>query len=324
MKNFFLLILCITSLLACSDAQVQSSIIVEQHVIDLSQYPIAKRLYESDGKTFKEEYTYFEHIEIIKIIYLSDGLKVSGWIAKPKGKDVHPAIIWNRGGNQEFGALDIIAKPALFLGKLASEGYYVIASNYRGNVGGEGKEEFGGADVNDVLRLIDIIDEAPEADNNKIGMWGWSRGGMMTYISLTKTDRIKAAVVGGAVSDKIAGLKDRPEFERLFEELIPNYTENREAELIKRSAIYWVDKFPTDVPILMLHGTSDWRVKPAQSLRLALEFDKHRIPYRLIMYEGGDHGISEFRSETHAETVDWFHRFLKDGEELPDMEYHGR
>ncbi|MEZ4800180.1 MAG: prolyl oligopeptidase family serine peptidase [Flavobacteriales bacterium] len=68
-------------------------------------------------------------------------------------------------------------------------------------------------------------------------------------------------------------------------ELIPNYFENKEAELAKRSAIKWADKFSKDVPILMLHGNSDWRVKPEQSLKLALEFEKHRIPFRLVMFE---------------------------------------
>jgi dipeptidyl aminopeptidase/acylaminoacyl peptidase len=305
-------------------SQKTISKIISENKINISEYPIANRIYEADGKTLKSDYSYLENIELIRIKYSSDGLAVDGWIAKPRGNDMHPAIIWNRGGNQEFGALDKMYKPLFFLGKLASEGYYVIASNYRGNCGGEGKEEFGGADVNDVINLIDVIDAAPEADGDRIGMHGWSRGGMMTYQALIRTNRIKAVVVGGAVTDHIAGLQDRPGFEDLFIELIPDFEANREKELTKRSAVYWVDQFPKNVPILVMHGGSDWRVKPEQSLRMALEFDKYRIPYRLIIYEGADHGISEFRSETHQETTDWFNRFLRDGEAMPDMEFHGK
>jgi dipeptidyl aminopeptidase/acylaminoacyl peptidase len=74
----------------------------------------------------------------------------------------------------------------------------------------------------------------------------------------------------------------------------------------------------------MLHGNSDWRVKPEQSLNLALEFEKNRIPYRLIMFEGGDHGISEHKDEVNEQVLNWFDKYLKNDEQLPNMEYHGR
>ena len=186
-------------------------------------------------------------------------------------------------------------------------------------------EEFGGKDVNDILHLTEVIKELPEADTTRVGMYGWSRGGMMTYIALTKTKKIKAAVVGGAVSDNFSSIKDRPKMEtNVLSELIPNYAENKDVELKKRSAIKWVDKFSKDVPILMLHGNSDWRVKPEQSLKLALEFEKNRIPYRLIMFEGGDHGISEHRNEVDEQVINWFNKYLKNNEKLPNMEYHRR
>jgi len=154
-------------------------------------------------------------------------------------------------------------------------------------------------------------------------MYGWSRGGMMTYIALTQTDKIKAAIVGGAMSDMT--VIDRPEMEtNVYAELMPNYYENKEAELKKRSAIHFVDKFPKDVPFLLLHGSSDWRVKSTNSLYLALEFEKHRIPYRLKIFEGGDHGISEHRKEVDTEVINWLDRFLKNEEKLPNMEFHGR
>ena len=73
-----------------------------------------------------------------------------------------------------------------------------------------------------------------------------------------------------------------------------------------------------------MHGASDWRVKPENSLRMAMEFEKFRVPYRLIMFEGGDHGISEHEKEVDAQVLAWFDRFVKNGEALPDMEYHGR
>jgi dipeptidyl aminopeptidase/acylaminoacyl peptidase len=76
-----------------------------------------------------------------------------------------------------------------------------VASQYRGNAGGEGKEEFGGRDVDDVLNLIKLLISLPQADAKRIGMYGWSRGGMMTYQALARSDQVAAAIVGAGVTD---------------------------------------------------------------------------------------------------------------------------
>ncbi len=307
-------------------AQEKKLLLRKELISDLSETPIYPKLTDSVNgkKEWKENFKYLDSIEIYGITYLSDGLKINGFMVKPKKKGKYPCIIYNRGGNRDFGALKI-AHGAITLGQIAKEGYVLIASQYRGNVGSEGKEEFGGKDVNDVTILTKILKEIEDADTNRIGMYGWSRGGMMTYIALTKTDKIKAVVVGGAVSDNFSSIKDRPEMEtNVLSELIPNYTINKNAELEKRSAIKWTDKFPKDVPILMLHGNSDWRVKPEQSLNLALEFEKNRIPYRLIIFEGGDHGISEHKKEVNEQVLKWFDKYLKNNKTLPNMKYHGR
>ncbi len=155
-------------------------------------------------------------------------------------------------------------------------------------------------------------------------MFGGSRGGMMTYIALTKTNRIKAAAVLGAPSDEYASIKDRPSLENALIELVKGYETNKTKELNKRSAIKWADKFPKDTPLLIMHGNADWRVKSEQSIRLALELDKHRVPYRLMVFEGGDHGLSEFRNEFYQVLTDWFDKYLKQNAPLPNMTYHGK
>ena len=121
-----------------------------------------------------------------KITYLSDGLKVKGYVAYPKDTSKkYPRIIWNRGGIGNRGLIDSFTARGLF-GQLASWGYVVFASQYRGNDGGEGKDEFGGNDLNDVLNLTSLAKEFEFADDNRWGIEGWSRGGMMTYLALTK------------------------------------------------------------------------------------------------------------------------------------------
>ncbi|SFS30329.1 Prolyl oligopeptidase family protein [Lutibacter maritimus] len=304
----------------------ETKLLLSQKLISLSQTPIyAKLTEEIDGQIeFKKQFRYLDSIDIYSITYLSDGLKIKGLLVSPNKKGKYPCIIYNRGGNRDFGSLKI-AHGAITLGQIAKEGYVVIASQYRGNGGSEGQEEFGGKDVNDIIILPEVLKEVEVADTNRIGMYGWSRGGMMTYLVLTKTNEIKAAVVGGAISDNFASIEDRPEMETgVLSELIPNYAEKKVIELEKRSAIKWADKFSKNVPILILHGTSDWRVKPEQSLKLALEFEKYRIPYRLIMFEGGDHGISEHKKEVDEQVLNWFEKYLKNNVSKPNMEYHGR
>ena len=127
-------------------------------------------------------------IDVRSITYVSDGLKVKGYLVAPKEGGKLPCVIYNRGGNREFGAWTDRGA-ALQLGRIAAWGYLVIASQYRGNAGGEGVEEFGGRDVNDVLNLLTLLASQPRADTARVGMYGWSRGGMMTYLALARTER---------------------------------------------------------------------------------------------------------------------------------------
>ena len=54
-----------------------------------------------------------------------------------------------------------------------------------------------------------------------------------------------------------------------------------------------------------------------------IEFVQHHR-LRLIMFEGGDHGLSEFNSEVEEQALHWFNKYVRDKEPLPDMEYHGK
>jgi dipeptidyl aminopeptidase/acylaminoacyl peptidase len=266
-------------------------------------------------------------VDIKSITYLSDGLKVKGYLAMPKARkegEKLPCVIRNRGGNREFGAITD-AQATVMLGSIASWGYVVVASQYRGNVGGEGKEEFGGRDVDDVLSLIPLLESLPEADATRIGMEGWSRGGMMTYLALTRTDRIAAAVVGAGAADLGNSIKSRPEMEtEVYAQLIPNYATDKEAALAARSAVHWPEKLHKKTPILLLHGSADRRVDPAAALAMASELYECEHPFRFVFFEGGDHGLSEHREEVRRLTRDWLDHYVRDKRPWPSLEPHGQ
>ena len=165
--------------LALGQACAQDGKLIDDVVMEFRETALAQ--IETD---FPGTRDILKSVQLHHITYLSDGLKVKGYLAAPKKGGRLPCVIFNRGGNREFGALRS-GRAAALLGRVANWGYVVVASQYRGNDGGEGREEFGGADVNDVLNLMPLLQSWPQADASRIGMYGWSRGGMMTYLALT-------------------------------------------------------------------------------------------------------------------------------------------
>ena len=202
---------------------------------------------------------------------------------------------------------------------LALRGYVVIASQYSGGPQSEGVDDFGGDNIEDVLILKKILEKWPGADAKNIGMWGWSRGGLMTYRALSLVKWIKAAVIGAAPTDEVSA----PKFRKGWREHQISLYGKSKTEQIKRSAQYWPEKIYKKAPILLLHGSADWRVPVSNAIRMSEKLYEQKVPFRLVVYEGGDHGISEFRKEVNQLTFEWFDRFLKKKEKLPNIKPHG-
>ncbi len=257
-----------------------------------------------------------------EITYSSDGLRVKGYLARPQGGGPHPCIVFNRGGNREFGALTP-ERAAGFISQMSSWGYAVVASQYRGNAGGEGQEEFGGAEVNDILNLIPLLESEPACDATRLGIYGGSRGGLMTYLTLARTDRFAGAVIRAGVSDLISWQEERPEMAEVFRDLIPGYDPADASTLLSRSPARWPERLSKTTPILMLHGTADWRVSPESALRMASALLESQHPVQLVLLPGSDHSLSEHQSERDRLTRDWFDRYVRDGSPLPDLVPHG-
>ncbi len=269
-----------------------------------------------------KKYDFLKEVKIDNITYRSNTLDVTGVIAQPKKAGKYPCVIYLRGGNREFGQITDRKRVAI-MGKIASWGYVVVGTNYRGVAGGTGIEEFGGAEVHDVLNLIPLLEGLPNADATRIGIRGGSRGGMMTYLTMKATDRIKAAVVRAGLSDLVRCRQERGEMETVFRDLIPNYDRLGDATLRARSVVDWPEKLKSKGPLLILHGTADWRVLPGSGLSLAESFQKVKHPYRLMMLAGSDHSLSEHRKEVADLTRMWLDRYVKNGAKSPDLKLHG-
>ncbi|MEN3159910.1 prolyl oligopeptidase family serine peptidase [Alkalimonas sp. NCh-2] len=252
--------------------------------------------------------------------YESDGILVEAVMVRPKKTTADtnqlPVVIYNRGGNAKGGTL-VYGSIQHSLMPLAEQGYIVIASQYRGattfptSVTAHMQlDQFGGYDVNDIKNLLPIIHGMPEADNERIAMVGYSRGGMMSYLAVRDMPQIKALIVLAGVADLEASLAVRPEMENIYTRFIPNYATEKSAQLTARSVLHWLDKLPPQLPILLLHGDNDRRVEVAQSQALAKALAEHGQPHKLVIYPGADHNFAPNTAEANAETVAWLKQHL--------------
>ncbi|MBM7558154.1 alpha/beta hydrolase family protein [Halanaerobacter jeridensis] len=276
----------------------------------LSMMPYAKsksRFNEAQLKSLKENL--FNKCKYYKIKYLSDKLKIEGFVIRPKENGKHPVIIFNRGGNREFGKVN--KNKLIWLSSFASQGYVVIASQYRGVDGGQGKEELGGKDINDVLNLVPLAKSLKFVNKDKIGMLGFSRGGMMTYLAIKNNVDIEAAAVIGGVSNLIQNYKDRGmKMKKVYEELIGGSPSKYKQEYKDRSAYYWPGEI--DVPVLIMHGEWDSKVDVKQAKNLSERLNNEDKDYKLMIFPNSYHGLRNKGEKRDRKIIEWFDNYLKD------------
>lgn len=268
------------------------------------------------------DYERYASITLHDITYASDGLRIKGYMAlPPAGESSYPAVIFNRGGSGPKGALTPeTAMP--IIGLYASWGYVAIASNYRGVGGSQGTtEEWGGRDVDDALNVLPLLDSLPYVDQDRIGLVGGSRGGMMAYMMLARTARFRAAVTFGAPS-RIHAEQAQAYIRKTMSGYLPQGSDpQHEAE--KRSAVLWADQLCQTTPLLVMHGTGDRRVDAMHSLDLAIKLQELHRPYKLIMYDNADHVLAGRRTESNADIRWWLDTYVKNKAPLPRTGPHG-
>jgi dipeptidyl aminopeptidase/acylaminoacyl peptidase len=266
-----------------------------------------------------------KNVEIINIFYKSDKLKIQGYIYRKKNiKKNTPVVIFCRGGNNHPS----IKTPELLPGTIFSKNslleliekgkIIVFASNYRGSSKSEGTDEFGGKDINDIINLYPIIKKYKFSNEKNISLYAWSRGCTNALLVSKKVKWIKCLILGAGSYDYKIGKKARPKFHKK----IKKYFKLNDFDLKERSAIYWSNKIPK-IPILLLHGTADWRVSVENSIELSLELYKNKIPYKLVIYPGGNHILSEYTMEVDNEINMFINNYLLNDKKI-NLELHGK
>ena len=129
------------------------------------------------------------------ISYPSDGLSITGVLQIPAGEGPFPVILMNHGyaSRATYSSGDGTERASEYL---VRRGYITIASDYRSWGGSDwGPSLFHTGLVVDVINLLNAIPSLPQADPDRIGMWGHSMGGGITTKILTIDPRVKAAVL---------------------------------------------------------------------------------------------------------------------------------
>lgn len=316
--NTFRPSLLVAMLLLCAyPAGAQTSLHPNSNGAIMEQAHYLYPLYDQLPDALKRSYTkeVYEKLksrsdfECLRIKYSSDGLKVVGFIYKPKrlnGKK-YPAIIFNRGGVGEASKIGV--ETILNFRNLASEGFIILATQYRGNDGGEGKDEFGGADVNDIINLIPLARSLGYIDMNNLFMWGFSRGGMMTFLAIKNGVPINAAATVGATLDFTSPGPLPPQAAQRLRNLWPDYENRAEEHQTNRSAMKWAERI--NVPTLILHGGADRNVSASQALAFAQRLQELGKVYELMIYAGDDHGLSLNRADVEERMIRWFKKHIK-------------
>lgn len=237
-----------------------------------------------------------------RVSYRSSGLRVTGFVLRPAAPGPHPVLIWLRGGNREYGKIEQVT--LLNLQWLADAGFIVVATQYRGVDGGEGADEFGGADVDDVLALVPLARSLPGADADRLYLLGGSRGAVSGTVAIRRGLPVRAAAFRGGVFDLKQSLAYRPELEAGWKEMMPGYGADPQGALASRSAVNWAAELR--VPTLLLHGREDWRSRLDGAQAFDALLGKAGIEHKLVVYERDEHQLALHRPQWLREVVAWF------------------
>lgn len=231
----------------------------------------------------------------------TEGGPIQAWYYPPRNPDfaplddeLPPMIVTVHGGPTLFhcNALDLTVQ------FWTSRGIAVLDVNYSGSAGfgrayrNRLRENYGVADVRDVVAATDAAIDAGLADAKRVAISGSSSGGFTVLRALTSTDRFAAGISRYGIAD-LTKMVGGPKFEARYMESLLGHWPDQRARYEARSPINHVDKLAS--PLLILQGDADPIVPPEQSISMANAVRAKGLPVAILVFAGEGHG---FRSAT--------------------------
>jgi dipeptidyl aminopeptidase/acylaminoacyl peptidase len=238
-----------------------------------------------------------------------DGTDVEGLLTKPVGYEAGkkvPFLLNPHGGptgaslNNFSGTIQV----------LAANGFAVLQPNFRGSTGKglafaqANKNTWGKGDYEDCMTGVDAMIANGIADPDRLGAFGWSYGGYMTFWILTQTDRFKAVSPGAGLSN-IYSMYSQNDIQRYLRWFYSDKSPWEAQELYwDRSPMKYIRNVKT--PTMIMHGQVDTRVPIAQAQEFYMALKEMKVPVEFVVYPRENHGFTEPRHQ-----MDRVRRYVK-------------
>lgn len=255
----------------------------------------------------------------------ADGTEVEGFAAFPPGYDPDapgrerlPMLLRIHGGpvSQYSHAFNFEAR------MFAADGYVVVYTNPRGS-SGYGQPfsqaifaDWGNKDFQDVMAGVDHVLAQGWGDPERMGVGGWSYGGILTNYVITQTHRFRGAISGASEVLYIANYgHDHYQWYWEHELGLPWEGDNR-ATWERISPFNRAHLIET--PTLVMGGEKDWNVPIQNGEQLYQVLRRRGVPTQLVVYPGQGHGISvpSYQKDRYERYLAWYGKWVK-GEERP-------
>ena len=249
----------------------------------------------------------------------TDGVEIEGLLTYPRGYEAgrrYPLVVEIHGGPSWQWEDRVFLDWHDWAQLLAGHGYAVLAPNPRGSTGyGSAfqkllQDDVGGGEAQDLISGAQAMVERGIADQERLGIGGWSWGGYLTAWTITQTDLFKGAVMGAGLANMVSdhGQDDIPAM-NLW--LYPGQPYDHLDHYWRTSPIRHVANVRT--PTLILHGDADARVHPAQGMEFHRALKTLGVPVRFVRYPREEHGFKEraHQIDLMRRVVAWYDRWLK-------------
>jgi dipeptidyl aminopeptidase/acylaminoacyl peptidase len=243
-----------------------------------------------------------------------DGTVVNSILVKPATFDPsrkYPLLLRIHGGPNGQDQYSFNYEREVF----AANGFAVLAVNYRGS-NGRGNAfqkaifaDWGGLEVVDLLGAMDAVQKLPWVDSNRLGIGGWSYGGILTNYTIAQDTRFKAAISGAGSSNQISMYGSDMYITQYEQELGPPW-KNQDLWIKISYPFFKADRIKT--PTLFVVGEKDFNVPLAGSEQMYQALRSLGVDTQLIIYPNQFHGITvpTYRIDRMQRYLDWYSRYL--------------
>lgn len=230
-----------------------------------------------------------------------EGFELNGWMIKPPQFDStnkYPVYMYaygGPGGNECNDAWD--GNDYFWHNLLAQEGYIVVCVDNRGTLG-RGRDfkhstylQLGKLEVQDQLAVAKYLGSLKYVDASRIGFQGWSFGGYMASLMITKgADLIKAAVA-------VAPVTNWKYYDNIYTERFLRKPQDNKSGYEDNSPVNFAKNIRGKY--LLIHGSGDDNVHVQNSMEMAAAMVRYNIPFDFMIYPNKNHGISGGLTRLH-------------------------